>query len=88
MQCSIHKKQAENVLSYQPKRMSLPPLIFVEARSVSCKLNLPFICANGLCICSDAFRLYATVWRHVLGPNDIVDKIDIALGKCKYSFLH
>lgn len=33
---------------------------------------------------ADAFWLYA-VWRHVLGADDVIDKIDIALGKCKCS---
>jgi len=27
------------------------------------------------------------VWRHVLGTNDVVDGIDIALGKCIMSNL-
>jgi hypothetical protein len=26
--------------------------------------------------------LLLAVWRHVLGTNDVVDGIDIALGKC------
>jgi len=26
--------------------------------------------------------LLLAVWRHVLGTNDIVDGLDIALGKC------
>lgn len=38
--------------------------------------------AQGYDVHTDAFHLYA-VWRHVLGANDVVDKIDIALGKCK-----
>lgn len=28
------------------------------------------------------------VWRHVLGPNDAVDEIDIALGKCNFVHIY
>jgi hypothetical protein len=31
---------------------------------------------------------FCAVWRHVLGTNDAVDGVDIALGKCNNTHIY
>jgi len=44
----------------------------------SLALTICFLCLESEVLNSVLFA----VWRHVLGTNDVVDGLDIALGKC------
>lgn len=34
------------------------------------------------------YTFFCAVWRHVLGSNDAIDGLDIALGKCNDANIH
>ena len=77
------------MLLSQPRRMSLPHLISDMGRYVRLMILILTMFNLGVSFSYFFFVCFGlpAVWRHVLGTKDAIDGVDIALGKCKESFL-